>query len=315
MTPDDPVLEVRRATVDEFPLIQDFVDATYGEEAPFKQEARLRWQFLDTPYRRSGETGPTVFVALSDGRVVGTIGVQDGCARVAGELVPMGWVVDVMVHPEFRGRGLGHRIHAAALADRPALITLTMADATRRIAERAGSMTLVPTREFVRPLRISPGTVRRFLSGKANHGTRRRGVIGFFNATRIGPVLLAAMVRLVGRLRSPVRPEQDLFDFEEVGRFPQELDDLWEHVADEYPALFERSTRFLNWRFADEPQLVYRRFLMRSGGVLIGYVITRAPTAVELPAGTIVDFLAAPGDSDGHGRACRSCRGSSGPTL
>ncbi|MFV0317276.1 MAG: GNAT family N-acetyltransferase [Microthrixaceae bacterium] len=298
-TPDKPPrdLEIRRITEGELPLVEQFVNECYGAGAPFKQRARLQWQFVDTPYRRVGAP-PTIFAALSRGRVVGTIGVQDGRALVHGTPAAMGWVVDVMIHPEFRGRGIGHMIHDRALADRSTLITLTMAEATRRIAMKAGAITLGPTREFIRPIRVSATTVKSFLSGKADNAPGRHRLISAFNATRVGPILLAGVVRVIGAIRKPRRSPVTDLRVEEVEEFPVDVDALWEGVAEHHPTMFERSARFLNWRFVEAPELNYRLFLLWEGDSLRGYLVTRDPNAVELPVGTVVDFLAAPGDSD-----------------
>ena len=82
-----------------------------------------------------------------------------------------------------------------------------MAAATRRVAERAGCLTLGPTRQFIRPQRLSAETVARYLSYKSHYGGPGRArVLNGFNATRLGPVLVAGLGRLAGwaaRQRAP----------------------------------------------------------------------------------------------------------------
>ena len=296
MEGEDTEIEIRRAERgDEF-AIQAFIAETYGPTAPYKDTARWRWQYVDNPFRVKGDVGPTVWIATSGGRVIGQIAVQDGAAWVDGARIDAGWIVDVMVHPTFRGRGLGHRIHDRILEDRSALVTLTMAAATRRIAERAGCMSLGPTWQFICPKRLSGRTVRRFLRHKAERKPKLLRPIGLFNATRVGPALLAGTGRAIAAFAGRSSSTSTGYDIEEVARFPEEVDDLWRRAKGAFPAVFERSVGFLNWRFCDCPGLTYRRFLLRRNGVIRGYLVTRVGEPTELPLGVVADMLAEPDD-------------------
>ncbi|SMY09298.1 GNAT family N-acetyltransferase [Flavimaricola marinus] len=310
-----PPLVVRRATAEDLPALLDFVGQTYGLGAPFKDAARHAWQFEDNPFRPASETAPTIWLAFDGRRVVGEIAVQDGMLWHEAGPVPAGWIVDVMVHPDYRGQGLSHRIHEAIMVERPVLVTLTMAPATRRVAERAGCLTLGPTRQFILPYRLSTRTVMRFLAYKAGAGSAsRRAAIRLFNASRIAPMILAGASRLFGawrRWRAPKLLPARL-SIAEVDHFPNSLDALWAANRGLFPAVFERSVRFLNWRFTQAPGLDYRCFLLRRDGSLVGYVVTRVGVKDELPLGVIVDVFADPRDHEALdalvAHACRVLR-------
>lgn len=295
MTIDPSRLKIRRAHPEDVDAIQDFIGATYGNTAPHKGLKRWGWQFLDTPFRPSGDVGPTVWIATEGDRIAGQIAVQDGRLWLEGAHIAAGWIVDVMIRPEWRGYGLGHRIHAAVMKERPVLVTLTMAPATRRIAERAGGLTLGKVRQFIRPHSLRAETVRRFLAAKAvGRPVRVRG-IRLFNASGLGPVAVAFGARLAAR---PIR-RMAMRDgrIEEVARFPESIDALWQESRMARGALFERSASFLNWRFAEAPGLVYRRFLLWEDNGVAGYVITRLPAPSELSSGVVADLYARPGDT------------------
>ncbi|MEZ5778664.1 MAG: GNAT family N-acetyltransferase [Paracoccaceae bacterium] len=301
MSTPNPELVIRRATVDDMPQVLEFVGETYGPGAPFKDVARHRWQFENSPFRPEDETAPSIWLAFDGARVVGEIAVQDGRIWLDGSPVSAGWIVDVMVHPDFRGMGLSHRIHDAIMAERAVLVTLTMAPATRRVAERVGCMTLGPTRQYVLPHRLSAQTVARFLEYKAGiGGPMRRKALRAFNASRLGPMLVSGAGRLLTRalrLRGAFRSSNG-FSHVEIGRFPDEIDEFWARARRSFPAIFERSARFLNWRFVDCPGLTYRRFLLHKDGMLKGYLITRVGDAAELPMGVLVDAFADPDEQD-----------------
>ena len=141
--------EIRQATVTDWPLIESFINDCYGVGAYYKREARWSWQFVNTPYKDQETGSVPVWIALHDGNVIGQIALQPARMRIEGSLLPAGWIVDVMVRPGYRGSGLAQNIHDAIKATGQTLFTLTMADATRRIAERAGCLTLGQVHQMV----------------------------------------------------------------------------------------------------------------------------------------------------------------------
>lgn len=291
---------IRRARPQDIPAILEFVAETYGDGAPFKSAARHKWQYLDCPYTLDAEVGPSIWLAIDHDKVVGTIAVQDGAIEMDGSSIPASWIVDVMVHPDQRGKGLSHLIHDAVMAERQILVTLTMAPATRRVAERAGCLNLGPTRLFIRPHRLSGQTVNRFLSHKSLHGgINRRRLLSAFTASRIGPWLASVVGRTVAKLAHLKAPTNALngFEYREVDFFPEDIDWLWAQVSQKIGPAFQRTSKFLNWRFVDCPELVYRRFLLFRDGTLKGYLVTRLGNKAELPLGVISDVLADPDDT------------------
>ena len=294
-------LTIRRATSADMPALLAFVEQTYGKGAPFKDAARHVWQFEDNPYRAQAETTPTIWLALDGPKVVGEIAVQDGRLWIGEDSVAAGWIVDVMVHPQYRGIGLSHQIHEAVTQERGVLVTLTMAAATRRVAERAGCLTLGPTRQFILPRHLSAKTVARFVSYRAHTSNPRRArLLEAFNATRVGPLVVAGLGRLAAAWRRPRRavPLPKGCRIVEVARFEAGIDHLWQAHKAKLPVVFERSAQFLNWRFVDVPGLTYRRFVLEQDGTPRGYLITRLGVAQELPLGVIADVFAAPEDAE-----------------
>ncbi len=289
--------KVRRASVDDWPRIASFLARTYGPEAPFKGRPRWDWQFRNNPFHLEGDGQPSVWIALDGARVLGQIAVQDGRFRIGPREYPAGWILDVMVDPAARGAGLGHAIHAAIAAERATLVTLTMAPATRRIAERAGALTLGPVREYVRPAGPLGETVRHFLEQRATTHPRVAGLLRLFAASRVGPALVGGAMRTASWLRArAAEPSGDIEEVWEAERFAALGGGLWARLCNRFPAAFVRDARFLEWRFGAAPDLAYRRFILRRGGDVAGWVVTRSAHPAEAALGVLVDLLADPRD-------------------
>ena len=291
---------IRQATVRDWEAIRQFIFEAYGKLAQFKDYPRWNWQFVANPFQPpSFSEHVSVWIAEDGGRVVGQIAVQRALVQIAYAEYPAGWIVDVMILPDYRGRSLGHQLHAAVAGEFPLLMTLTMAPATRRMALKAGCVTLGCVQQYTKIIHLSDATVRRYLLARAAHRPSLLRMLRiactlfrldwlasrFLNASR-GPTLTRFFCS-----RTLISGEKANVDIVEVETFGDELDCFWAEVRHRYPAIAVRNARFLNWRYVNAPDLIYRRFVARRAGHCIGYIVIRRTSAVELPAGVIVDFL------------------------
>lgn len=282
----------RHARVEDRPAIEQFIRRAYQELAPFKGQDRWRWQFVENPFLPNIKEFVPVWIALDGDNIVGQIAVQATDVRVAGRVHSAGWMVDVMILPAYRGRGIGHLLHEAVMHDVPILLTLTMAPATRRMAERAGAITLGPTRQFSRWGRLQGDDVQRFLTRRTTHRKHLQKIVQLACGSSALNHVIALLINSWLNLRDRTyRSTPRSYSIAEVERFGPEIDDLWQRVAAGYPAICPRNSRFLNWRFVECPQLRYRIFHAYRDGVLVGYSVLRRTASQELRHGVIVDLF------------------------
>ena len=285
-------LEVRQATVDDYRMIVVFLRDAYQEQAHFKTYHRWRWQFVDNPFLGNANGQASVWIAVLDDRVVGQIAVQR-CGLTAGaKRFAAGWIVDVMILPDFRGLGLGHQLYKAASGSGLVLATLTMAPATRRMAERLGAISLPAVPEWFRPEAPSGRDVAQYLIGRGSDKQMWQATARLFNALG-GSHTVAAAARAYAGLRNrfSLRVAEDLYLFQGVERFSPQIDSVWSSVEDLFAGV-PRTAEHLNWRFVDCPQLRYERYQVIRAGELVGYLVLRHCEEFELRNGILVDALA-----------------------
>ena len=286
---------VRKASRSDRPAIATFIEDAYGELARYKATPRWTWQFIDNPLGRPQGDEVPVWIALDGDRVVGQIAVQNALLQVDGQTFEAGWAVDIMILGSHRGAGIGHRLHDAVASDVDILMALTMAQASRRMAEKQGRVSLAEVHQLTRWVRLDSASVRRYLLLRtANHHWAQvtaRLFCTAFRFDRLFPRLVNPFLRLRDLVKQSRRlPEATTID--EVDCFGQEIDELWDRTRGDYPVIFPRDARFLNWRFVDCPELGYRRFVAKRDGRVVGYVVLRRAEPVELPQGIIVDLFA-----------------------
>ncbi len=200
-----------------------------------------------------------------------------------------------MILQSYRGLGLGHKLYAEVSKDWPILVTLTMALATRRMAERLGAVDLGEVKLYSRIGRLNGRTVERFLRIRTAYHPRlnslARRLCRYLMIHRLlsgtGNILVS-MRNALGRAPSQ-RRDTTIF---ETDRFGPESELLWRRISAGFPIAFERDSKFLNWRFRQCPQLKYRCFLASRNGLPVGYIVLREAESVELPIGIIVDLMA-----------------------
>lgn len=298
---EDPIaVIVRRATLSDRPAIARFIEEAYGPRAQYKATPRWTWQFIDNPFARPEADEVPVWIAVDADRVVGQIAVQKGLLQVDGETFEAGWAVDIMLLQSHRGAGLGHRLHEAVVKDVDILMALTMAQASRRMAEREGCVTLARVHQLTRWVRLDAVTVRRYLlihtAGHRWPHVAARVACSIFQFHRLFPRLVNPVLRLrdfVTRSRRGPGATKIV----EVGSFGPEVEELWKRTRKDYPVIFLRDARFLNWRFVDCPEPRYRRFVAERGGRTVGYVVLRRAEPEELQQGIIADLYASRGDT------------------
>ena len=294
-------IRVRRARLTDYPAIGAFLREAYGELAPFKEGRRWNWQFVDNPYAKCEDNDVPVWIAETDGRVVGQIAVQKGALKLDGATHPAGWIIDVFILPAYRGFGLGHQLFAAVAKECPILVTLTMAAATRRLTERLGAVDLGEVKLFWRGARLDSATVQRYLLARtAYHPYVNSTIRGLCSRVLLHRILASVgnfLLSLRNRVSSAPRTQEEI-RIVQTERFGPDVDMFWKAVSPDFPVAFARETEFLNWRFCECPQVRYHCFIASRKGRSVGYLVLRRTEAGELPQGIIVDLMASRRDSN-----------------
>ena len=240
-------VEVRQGRASDRGAIATFTEQAYGARAKYKGPSRWTWQFVDNPFARQPAGAVSVWVTLDGDQVVGQIAVQEALLQIEEETLQAGWILDVMILPSHRGSGIGHRLYEAVARDEAILVTLTMADATRRMAERLGAVTLGDVHQLTRWVNLDPETVHRYLMVRtANHRRARRVArlgcrIAQFH--RLFPLIVNPLLRLRDLVMAPPRVS-DCTRIEEVSTFGDDIDELWERTRRDYPVIFPETPGF-----------------------------------------------------------------------
>lgn len=252
--------------------LRAFQRAYFGEGSRQSDDAFAEWLFERNPHR--DPEGPALWLCVRDGKVVGQVASITSDLQVGEGLRRGGWLVDWMVDPEWRLKGVAPALFNAYARNTDVMLGLGIEDLAYRTAARAGWKDVGRLTLFVRPL--DPGACASVLNAPKL-------------VSKLAPrFLVAGSARVMADLlragkRVSVQP---------VVQFDERVNALWERVRGEYPVLVRRDFESLRWRFDESPQREhFRRYYFTRRGELIGYAVVRLAGWRGYVVGRMVDYL------------------------
>ena len=114
---------------------------------------------------------------------------------------------------------------------------------------------------------------------------------------KLGWMVLGKTVTLEKILNEETGIQTVSADIESVERFDNRVDILWDKVKDEFKVAVPRVEKYLNWRFVQNPDVRYQKYILSDGsGQLAGYAVLKEYVHGDVKKGHIVDILAVDND-------------------
>lgn len=226
--------------------LESFFTAMYPPGYALTMNERLfEWQFLDTPAAGQEKDAARYHfkLALRGDAIIGCLGYVPVVFALGGRRLRGAWTANWMVDPEFRRMGIG-----------PLLL-----------------------RELMRSVEVTAAVG---LAADARSILPRMGWTDFGSLTRYVAVLdraAAASLTAGGELEGATAADGSRrvrHNVEAVAEFDDSADVLWQELACGRAAT-ERSSQFLNWRYAQHPVFRYRLLTARADRRLSGLAVYR----------------------------------------
>jgi GNAT superfamily N-acetyltransferase len=229
-----------------------FLRGSYPDEPSKSDPVFWKWHFLENP-NTSVDNVPLWIVKTGD-RVVGQMATIPVRLKVGEKEKPALWIIDFILAPEYRGRGLGKGLMKAA---RETYCTTMIA-----LGYNAQSEAVLLSHKWV-----SLGNINRyhalFFPGNANR-----------DLSHLGPVK-----ELANLLYAPFRPAESRLSangtgtLREISEFDSSFDSLWEDASTRWPCAVVRDSRFLQWQFMRQPGKKFEVLGYYEDNQLLGYVV------------------------------------------
>lgn len=248
-----------------------------------KDLSRARWNWL----YRDNHTG-VFLIGLAegeDGNLAGQCALLPVRMKVGDDTCLGAQSLDAVVHPAYRSQGIFTRLAAytyetAAGMGVPLIYGFPNKNSHHLLAHRLDRVDLWDR----------PPVYVRILDVEAV--LRKR--LGDGLAPRAAVPLGRAALRLLGPRGDRALPTG--CELVPVDRFDALLDALWASASAEFQIAVVRDHEYLNWRYVENPEQEYTKFVLQRDGDVVGYVVLKCETKFGLKMGYVVDLLTLPGE-------------------
>lgn len=209
------------------------------------------WHYLDNPNNRDDEI--PIWLGKSGDRIVGQLATLPVELNLAGEAVAAVWLLDLMVDPGFRRRGIMKNL----VLEAQKTYAYMLGSATRK-QHSAAMLTGLGWKVF--------STIPRY------H-------LMLFPGNAVRDVAQIRPLRgLVNALFSPFRPrvakpETRGMNVRQLDEFDERFDELWGECRSQWGCSISRNLEYLQWQFGKQPKKEYEILGCFKGDKIVGYAV------------------------------------------
>lgn len=245
-----------------------FLQRAYEDNPRMSDEPFWDWHYAAAPHK-DPENLP-VWVAKSGGQIVGQVGTIPVVVNIEGVRHNAIWILDMIVAPEFRRRGLATKLVKAAHEVCPfGLVINTAAQVgSTKLLQDEGYAIIANVPRFHKPL---------------------------FPANDIREIAKFGILRKsINLAYAPFRPRfKENKNIRRVANFDGSFDAFWAEAETQWPGAVRRDARYLEWQFIRQPKKKFDIIGYYEGEKLRGYAVLffrREGASGAIPKAAISDL-------------------------
>ena len=245
----------------------------FGADSRQCDDAFADWLFERNPHRDRDQ--PVVWLCKRDGRVIGQQAAVPVLLKIDDDEHRASWGIDLMVHREWRLKGVAPALSAAYDGSANILMGLGMSEGAVRAYSRAGWTDMGRLSFVVRPL------------------DARACAQALRDPTGLVSVMPELLVAGSARFMAGIARRIGQCSLEPISVFDDCADLAWAASAADYRVLVKRDFTSLRWRFDQFPEPArYRRYYLMCRSRVIGYAVMRSDCWRGHTIARLVDYLA-----------------------
>jgi GNAT superfamily N-acetyltransferase len=226
-----------------------FLRSAYAENPRQSDPWYWDWHFPESPY--CDPDNLPVWLAKVDGQVAGQLAAVPVEFNVADEVVRAIWILDLIVDPRFRRRGIARKLALQSLDFCPFVLGINTSKqhSTELLAGLGWNIfAKIPRYQKI----LFPGNAVREVS-------------------RLGPLRSAANLAFKPFRRTGA--SGDVGPIEPIEEFDPRFDEFWDEVRRQWGCCVTRNSKMLDWQFCRQPGKRYEILAHVRGGKVRGYVV------------------------------------------
>jgi GNAT superfamily N-acetyltransferase len=224
-------VQIRQFELADREALLAFLRIAYPDDPRKSEPDYWHWHYLENP--QTDPRNVPLWVVTSGAEIVGQVATIPVQLKVGDEQTPAIWILDFIVHEDYRGQGLGKRLMGEARKFCPTMIALGINEGSTAVLLKTGWAALGGVRRYQRLL--FPGNDLQ----KASHNAAIRGFVNLCYSP-FRPRGLANITQGRWRLR-------------EVAEFDASFDAFWKEAGAQWPCAVVRDAGNLRWQFSQQP--------------------------------------------------------------
>lgn len=253
------------------------------------------WEYEKSPL------GHLSGVAEYEGKIVGHMGLIAYSMKLGDKIVNGSQAVDLIVDPDFRGRGIFLAI-GKMLTETAGKKGIPLSYGFPNRPAHAGHLKygwfdVCDVPELVKPMKFDK------LVGSESLDKYR--IIKFLIRYRISRKIVSFLLRVAlnvvsvfnrvfnrtDEVRKATRIGAEGIAVLTLESFDDRFDEFWKEASTNHSITVIRNKRYLNWRFVDKPNSKYTLLSAERSGKILGYVVLCSRERKNMRLGYIVDIL------------------------
>jgi len=271
-----PLWKIRDGNEEDMEGILTLRDLVFKEEERDKLDPRFwRWEVKENP-----DGVAWIHLAEDGGKIVGHLADLPKRFSVQGEVVLGTLTHEMMVHPDYRRKGIS---------------TATARYAIHKIEKEKGLfMTAYSIREESFNSLIKTGWKAVLKLPVLVFPIRFQGIVSRYLRSRPMSLLIGAMARCCYFFLFGWRKKRRSkgVEIERVNELDEQFDGFWEKAISLYPIMGIRNRNYLTWRYLQHPTRNYVIYRAKKNGEMKGYIVLRKVELLNFNSAVIVDLLA-----------------------
>ncbi|MDP3764329.1 MAG: GNAT family N-acetyltransferase [bacterium] len=237
-------MEIRLLKKRDWPIIESFNKEQYRHGHILVNKEYYDWQF-DNIFNTSKENYTSLGLFNKDRELVGTVGLFLADCNFFGKSIKCNWIANLIVKENLRSLGYGVLLLKEAEKGFDLLVDHNVNALAQPLFEKMG---------------YKVGNVKRYVC-ILNSGAME---------------VLTDQKNLNFKVYENHHASNPLsLKFKVVTRCGKEFDSFWAEIKSKYPISIDRSSQYLNWRYADNPLVKYDILTISEGDKMMGFVVLR----------------------------------------
>jgi len=245
-------VEIKQFELADEEALLSFLREAYPDDPRKSEPAYWRWHYLENPNTRPDDV-PLWLLKRGD-EVVSQAATLPVELKLGEETRRSIWILDFIVNAEYRGKGLGKRLVAAARDACPTMFALGFNSQSEAVLRSLDWVMMGRISRY--HLLLYPGEALGEIS----------------NAGAVRGALNLGYAPFRPRLNSS-HPKRESFTVREVKCFDSSFDALWQEASVQWPCAVVRKASFLEWQFMRQPGKKFDVLGLYEQDQLLGYVV------------------------------------------